>query len=162
MKKVFYAITLLLLIGFSVSATAAYYFYTQNQKSQYLLQNPTEAAKEEVRVLFSKVNKLLELPAKEEPTIATVISKDRLKDQAFFAKSDNGDKVLIYTQARKAILYRPSTNKIIEVAPIILGPEASASESGQVAGQKTVTPSSVPQPTPIVEEVLPQPSPSSL
>jgi hypothetical protein len=31
-----------------------------------------------------------------------------------------GDKVLIYSRAQKAILYSPSKNKIIEVAPINL------------------------------------------
>ena len=111
------AVTLII----AVASTPAYYFYNQYQKSQQLLKNPTEAAKEEVRTLVAKVGALLELPQGEEPTVATVSDKEKLKDQPFFQKAENGDKVLIYTQSRKAILFRPSTNKIIEVSTVNLG-----------------------------------------
>ena len=99
----------------------SYYFYSQYQKSQKLLQDPTLATKEEVKAIIAKVSKLIDLPGTEEPTIATVSDKEKIKDQAFFQKAENGDKVLIYTKERKAILFRPSLNKIIEVAPINLG-----------------------------------------
>lgn len=132
---------LLLIAGISVSATTAYYFYSENQKSQYLLQNPTEAAKEESKNLVHKVGKFIELP-QEEVTIATIIDENMLKDQAFFTKAKKGDKVLIYTAARKAILYRPVTNKVIEVAPINIGEgtETASSPSAQVAGETTALP----------------------
>ena len=42
-----------------------------------------------------------------------------------------GDKVLIFAEAKKAILYRPSTKKLIEVANINL-----ADTNGVVAGSK--------------------------
>ncbi len=109
----------------------SYYFFTKYQKAQVLLKNPTEAARTEVRALMERVGKLIELP-NEEPTVATVSDKDKLKDQPFFQKAENGDKVLIYTQARKAILYRPLTNKIIEVSTVNLGEAAGASPSAQV------------------------------
>lgn len=105
-----------------VAALPSYYFYRQYQKSQKLLQNPTEAAKEELKSLTDKVGKLIELPVSEEPTVATVSDKEKLGQQPFFSRAENGDKVLIFTQAKKAILYRPSINKVIEVAPINLGP----------------------------------------
>ena len=61
------------------------------------------------------------LPTGETPTIATVTDASKLKDQAFFTNAVTGDKVLIYTNAKKAFLYRPSTNKIINIAPVNLG-----------------------------------------
>ena len=84
--------------------------------------NPTEVAQAENKKIIDMVGKLLLLPEGEDPTIATVTDPAKLKaEQAFFAKALDGDKVLIYTRALKAIMYRPSTNKIIEVAPLVIG-----------------------------------------
>ncbi len=82
--------------------------------------NASTAANAEVDELIKKVNSLIVLPQGETPTIATVSDKSKLKDQAFLKNAENGDKILIYAKAKKAILYRPSLNKIIETAPISL------------------------------------------
>ncbi len=83
--------------------------------------DPQGVAKQETRDLVAAVSKLIVLPDGEDPTVATVSEPNKLKSQAFFAKAQKGDKVLIYTNAKKAILYNPETNKIIEVAPINIG-----------------------------------------
>lgn len=116
--KLMIIIVLLLLIG----AGFAYQAKVNNdlKKENTRLSNPQEAAKAEAEQLKSQVAALIDLPA-ESPTIATVVDVEKLKTQAFFAKAQNGDKVLMFPEAKKAILYRPSTNKIIEVAPINLG-----------------------------------------
>lgn len=92
-----------------------YYKYYQLQK------NPVVASQQEVQSLVAKVGKLVLLPEGETPTIATVSDPDALKDQTFFAKAVKGDKVLIYPQAKKAILYSVSMNKVIETAPLNIG-----------------------------------------
>ncbi|MEX2010527.1 MAG: hypothetical protein WD874_01860, partial [Parcubacteria group bacterium] len=68
--------------------------------------------------VIEKVGKLVELPEGENATVATVTDLEPLKGQAFFAEAKVGDKVLIYGESKKAILYRPSENKIIVVAPL--------------------------------------------
>lgn len=104
------------------------FLYWQNVQAQKKLQqykDPAAAAKAETDELLKEVSKIVELPGGETPTVATVVDAAKLKDQEFFAKAANGDKVLMYTSAKKAYLYRPSTKKIIEVAPINVGtPEA--------------------------------------
>lgn len=76
------------------------------------------AAEMETKETVESVGKLIALPDGEQPTVATVSDPAKLKDQAFFAKAQMGDKVLIYTKAKKAYLYRPSKDLLIEVAPI--------------------------------------------
>jgi len=88
--------------------------------TQKLLKNPTQTAKVEVKEMVEKVEKLIELPKDETPTIATVSDLSKLKNQSFFANAKKYDKIFIYTKAKKAYLYRPSENKIIEVAAINL------------------------------------------
>ena len=124
------AILLIIVAVLALAAAPSYYFYDKYQKSQQLLKNPTAAARAEVKTLVERVGKLIELP-NEEPTVATVSDKEKLKDQPFFQKAENGDKVLIYTQARKAILFRPAANKIIEVSTVNLGQTSDANASVQ-------------------------------
>lgn len=107
----------LLILAFSllifISILVAY-LYSQVNK------NPEVKAQKEVKILVSEVGKLIELPAGETPTIATVLAEDKVNKELFFKNAEVGDKLLAYLKAKKAILYRPATNKIIEVAPIIL------------------------------------------
>ena len=66
---------------------------------------------------------MIVLPEDEIPTVATVSDPEKLKEQPFFSDAKKGDKVLIYANAKKAILYDPMANKIVTVAPINIGPE---------------------------------------
>lgn len=82
------------------------------QRSQ---NSPEVLAANEVNDILEKVGRLIEIP-KETPTVATVSDVNKLSNQDFFKKAQNGDKVIIFPRAQKAILYRPSTDKIVEVA----------------------------------------------
>ena len=72
----------------------------------------------EAASVIRDVGKLIMLPEGEIPTVATVTDPESLKDQPFFVNAMVGDKVLIYTNARKAILFRSSENKLVDVAPL--------------------------------------------
>jgi len=112
-----------ILLLVSVLVLIAGYFAFQYAKTRSELskaQNPEAAAKEEAEDLAKVVGRYLELPQDETPTIATVNDAEKLKEQVFFAEAQNGDKVLVYTNARKAVLYRPSTKKVVEYAPVSL------------------------------------------
>jgi hypothetical protein len=64
------------------------------------------------------------LPEGETPTLAMITSLEELKGQAFFAQANVGDAVLMYLKAKKGILWRPSTEQIIEVGPLsVISPE---------------------------------------
>lgn len=123
-KKIFLAVVSLLLFTTGIASGAAYYFYRQYSQEKQL--SGSGRADDELKKLVSRVSQLITLPENEEPTIATVSDPDKLKDQVFFAKAKKGDKVLIYSQTGKAILYDPVGHKILEVAPINLGNTAGS------------------------------------
>jgi hypothetical protein len=93
----------LLIAGYGVSKAWGYFF------------GGTDA---EVRALVSDVGEHMLLPDDETPTLATVSDMHALEGQAFFRNAKEGDKVLMYLRSQRAIIYRPSIDKIIEVGPI--------------------------------------------
>ncbi len=96
-------------------------------------QNTTAANETQIEDLIKKVGNLIVLPTGENPTVATISDINKLKNQPFFRNAQNGDKILFYTKAREVILYRPSLNKIVQVAPISIGGSPSASGSAAPA-----------------------------
>jgi hypothetical protein len=122
-KKIILPLIIFLIVF--IGAGASYYFYQKYQTSQKLLNDPTAAQAAEVKSVTAEVGKLMDLPTGETPSVATVLDKTQVTSQAFFAKAENGDKVLVYSKAGIAILYRPSTNRIINVAPVNLNTSAA-------------------------------------
>jgi hypothetical protein len=101
-----------------ISIAPAYFFFKRYEETQQLLSNPTLAARQETEDMIAKVKEYVDLPEDEEPSIVTVSDRDKLKGHPFFSKAKNGDKVLIYSKARKAVLYDPTEQKIVNVALI--------------------------------------------
>lgn len=107
----------LLVVALGTLVVASYF----QRQFTVLKQNPQKLLQEETERLVGLVSQLIILPENEMPTVATVSDPEKLKDQPFFTNTKKGDKVLIYTNARKAILYDPENHKIIEVAPLNIG-----------------------------------------
>jgi len=101
-----------------IALGAALYFRSEVVS---LRSDPEAAARKEADAVIKMVGQLIVLPEDERPTVATVSDPELLKDQPFFARAKKGDKVLIYTNAKKAILYDPALNKIVEVVPLNIG-----------------------------------------
>lgn len=108
-------IALLVAILFVAGYGLAYYYFQQYRN---LTKDPNTIVKKETAALVTTVSKLILLPEGESPAVATVQDKEKLANEPFFKNAQNGDKVLIYYAARKAFLYRPSTNQIIDTAPL--------------------------------------------
>jgi hypothetical protein len=111
-KKNFKNIVLFAIVIVALSLGGFFYY-----KFQKIKKNNPDTVKKESQELLNKVSRLYLVSTNETPTVATVSDPDKLKDQAFFSESQKGDKVLIFTQAGKAVLYRPSIDKIIAIAP---------------------------------------------
>jgi hypothetical protein len=128
----------------------SYYAYTlsndkKDLKSQVsnLQANTQLAIQTQTDDLISTVGSLMTLPTNETPTVANVSDAAKAKQQSnFFANAQNGDKVLMYVKAGQAILFRPSTSKIILVAPLTFNSDTAASTAkptSTTAGTTTTT-----------------------
>jgi len=104
------SIVLIIICAMTSSIVFFYLYRKEAQKSK--------APKDDSVQILKDVGKLMDLPLDETPTIATVQDKTKLENQPLLKKAENGDRIIIYTNAKKAILYRPSTKKIIDVVPI--------------------------------------------
>jgi hypothetical protein len=113
-KKIFLIISTTAILAIVLAGYFSYQLYISKKDPQVTIQKETSD-------LVDKISKLIVLPEGETPTIATVSDPEALKDQIFFAQAQKGDKVLIYAQAKKAILYSVTLNKILEVAPLNIG-----------------------------------------
>ncbi len=110
-------VVVLVLLVIILAGTSGYLW----KKMQAATSSPEQIAQAEAQSLAKKVGMLMVLPTDETPTIATVSDPEALKTQAFFANAKVGDKVLIYTNAKKAVLFDPILNKILNVAPLNIG-----------------------------------------
>lgn len=133
LKKPIYLLLALLILSLAVLGVV----YSQYQKTQNELakvkKDPQAIRAEETKKIVEQVSRVMVLPSNETPTIATITDISKIKNQPFFAKAENGDKLLIYTNARRAILFRPSTNKVIDIAPVNIGSSGqSATPSARV------------------------------
>lgn len=113
-KKKIVALVVLVLLA---AGLFAYLF------SEYatLTQDPNAANQKKIEAVVAKAEKLIDLPQDEIPTLATVSDPSTLEGQPFFENAEKGDQVLLYTNARKAYLYSPSKNIIVEVASLNIG-----------------------------------------
>ena len=117
------------LVAVVALSLAGYTYWQYNQ----LKNDPTasqKASDAKVSAIKAKVAKLISIPADETPTLASVTDKTKLKDQPFFKDAENGDQILIFSQAKKAVIYRESENKLINVGPIAITSD-TAKKDGQ-------------------------------
>lgn len=119
-RMIFEVVLLLAVIGLGLWSWSLYSDRQDLRKQvAQLNQNPQIAVQRQTQALLTAVGKLIQLPSGETPTVANVSDAAQAKQQsAFFNNAQNGDKVLMYAKAGEAILYRPSTGKIVLVAPL--------------------------------------------
>jgi hypothetical protein len=100
----------------------------------YEMKKPALSAEASVRKLVDEVSVAILLPQDELPTVAKVADASQLMNQPFFMNARTGDDILIFEKAKKAILWRPSVGKVVEVSslantPIVSSPSKSLEDS---------------------------------
>ncbi len=100
----------------ALAGAAGYYFKKYDDLKN---STPEKIQQAQTDQYVKEVGKVYSLPKNEKPDVATVKDKEALKKQyPFFDQAENNDVVLIYKDAKLAILYRPSTHKVIKAGPV--------------------------------------------
>lgn len=113
--------TVIICILLVAIAGGAYYFYTKyNETKQEVeklstVQGQQELSKTQTQQLLGEMRSRIVLPEGEDPVIATITDINLLKDNEFYKDAKNDDRVIVYANAKKAYIYRPSTKTIVNV-----------------------------------------------
>lgn len=149
-KNIILFLIIVSLIGLAI-AGFSYYEYQKTQKELQAIKKAAGTSQntntDQLAKILGEVGKIYNLPQGEIPTMATISDIGKLKDQPFFQNGKNGDILLVFNKAGKAILYNPTDKKIIEVAPINSSPPSNSPGSSPGSSPKS-TPSTTPTPTP--------------
>mgnify|MGYP001617432500 CR=1 FL=1 len=87
----------------------------------------------EITTLIKQFGKVIMLP-EGEPRLLTVSNAEALAtEQPFFAGSQDGDKVLVYTEVGRAYILSPSRNLVINVGPVVNEPAKTEDASADSA-----------------------------
>lgn len=129
-------LNLLLFIGI-IGAVALFFWAEQQRRDALSKLEQTEQQLQEIKEstersgqqvadeVLGKVRAHMVLPEDVQPTVATIIDVDRLRETSdFYKNAKNGDHLIL--TATRAILYNPDTDRVIDVVPVLLNPEEEA------------------------------------
>jgi len=113
---------LIVVLGLLIFSTWSFYNYQQAQQELEALQtqaeDPAEIAQRERQQLLAAAGRLMVLP-EGEPLILDIENAEALAQaQPFFIDAVDGDKLLVYLQAGRSIIYSPSRNIIVNVGTL--------------------------------------------
>lgn len=92
----------------ALSVAVAFLYFTQDSPGE-----------DDLSSIKERVSRHYLLPTDEEPALLTVTDPSKLSTD-FLRHTKAGDKVLVYQSSRKAVIYRPSIDRIVDVAPVII------------------------------------------
>jgi cytoskeletal protein RodZ len=119
-------ITLLVIVV--ILTGAAYWYFKYHSKA-----SAEKRAQAETVRLVKEVRKIMILPETDVPAVFDVQDPTLLaSQQAFFVGAEKGDKLLVYPQIGKAIIYSPKRQKIVNVGPVTFDQTKPASTTGSL------------------------------
>lgn len=130
-KLIYVAFIVVLLIMLGVI------FNLAHSKNDNASSSSSKSNQESIK-LSEQIGRYVQLPSGDTPILATVKDANKLKSQSpvFFKYVQNGDKILLYRKSSEAIVYRPSTKKVIVIAPFSENGSTSTDTSTQGANSQ--------------------------
>lgn len=110
-----------------------------NETIELFKSDPESAQRLTTQEYIDKVGRIYDLPD-EAPELAIVRDKDELDDNEFFARAENGDVLLIYPEAELVILYRPSTDRLVNTSNLTIDNQSEALDVQEPGSATSVGP----------------------
>lgn len=113
--------TVIICVLLVIVAGGGFYFYTKYDQTKQeveklsTVQGQQELSKTQTQQLLEEMRSRIVLPDGEDPVIATITDINQLKNNEFYKDAKNDDRVIVYANAKKAYIYRPSTKTIVNV-----------------------------------------------
>lgn len=125
--------TILAILGIIILVLAGFYYKFNLSKKA----SEKRVQAETVR-LVKEVKKIMVLPESDVPAIFDIQDPVLLTNQqAFFAGAQKGDKLLVYPQLGKAIIYSPERKMIVNVGPVTFDQTKSTPGNTSLSPQET-------------------------
>jgi hypothetical protein len=106
--------------------------YQKRIASTPVASEKTQQDQIKAKEIVDRVRKLIVLDGSVEPTVAAIVNIEKLRATSeFYANAENGDYVII--TPKKAIIYSPVKNQIIDIVPIEMKAKTAASSSSAVS-----------------------------
>ena len=99
---------------FIISTSGLLYYFVQYNR---VAKPPVNDSKAETQKIVNEIKNLMIIPDDSNAVLATIADKSKLAGQKFFELAQNGDDVVLFPALGKAVLYRPTIHKIIDVGP---------------------------------------------
>lgn len=125
-------VVLLVLLGLAAGSAYLYMKYDETQQKVEQLstvQGQEELNKTQTEQLLGEMRQMILLPTDEDPAVATIIDINQLNSNEFYKDAQNGDRVIVYSNAKKAYIYRPESKIIVNVGSFSV--EASQQQQPQ-------------------------------
>ena len=126
----FYKVVIAILVVALAVVLYAYYSgyalpFAKNVQPQQLTAEQQKELEVKIEQYLTEAGQLIMLP-KEKPQVLTINDASALsKEQAFYKGSEDGDIVLVFMEAKKAIIYSPDRKVIVNAGPVYLNEEAA-------------------------------------
>jgi uncharacterized membrane protein len=118
-KVIYLIIIVILALGLLWSLTS----YLNARKQISILSDPqkkAEVEKVETDALLASIGQHIILAKDEEPMVATIKDIENLSaKEPFYKDAKDGDKIIIYPESQRAIIYNPENDILVNVGVIV-------------------------------------------
>lgn len=124
-SKIIVVLNILLILSLMTGIVFLYIKYAESHAMVSKLstaEGQQEFNKKELYAILADMRRLVELPSGEEPSIATMVNVDKVKNIEFYNNAQNGDRVVEYSDSKIRYIYRPSNKTIINVESFVPEP----------------------------------------